>query len=671
MQSVSSAGIALGAEVRASTSARVTYRPDIDGLRAISVLAVILFHSAVPGFTGGYVGVDVFFVISGYLITQVLMASPERSVGGRLRDFYVRRCRRILPALLAMLLATAPLACWLFQPSDLAHFGTLLGATSLFAGNVVAWRSGGYFALENPFNPLAHLWSLAVEEQFYIFFPLLFLASGKARSRLQLALIASCALVSFAVCVWASYIHPIANFYLAPTRAWELLLGSLVALGLGRSLSTHPLRGVLAGAALVALLGCVIGYDGSLPYPGLHALVPCASAAVLLATGAGTRVGRVSRWLGTPALVFVGLISYSLYLWHLPILAFAGYYNIFPLEPKHLGVLLPSMFLLAAVTWRYVEAPIRGRAMLASDARFLAAAVAVTVAVASLGVLISQLADRAPRSDPVHATGNDERMDRLRSDSVACAARTPSEVANGSLCAFGPASGAAADVLVWGDSHATMLLPAYEQIASARNVRVHAAVRSSCRPLLRTPLAIDQPARRTCDDFNRSVADALEKIDPALVILNAYWLHPEGAVGAQREGATEEDTRAFEAAFDATLRAIGTRRKVCVLGDVPTLKHGMPYAYVMARRRGIDLELVALPSADADRQLGRVNGYFQELEQRRALRFVDLKKALCIGSTCALLGRDGQSLYRGDNHLTVAGAELVRSTVESCFDELD
>jgi peptidoglycan/LPS O-acetylase OafA/YrhL len=668
MQSASSTSVAVGEEVRASTSSRVTYRPDIDGLRAISVLVVILFHSGVPGFAGGYVGVDVFFVISGYLITQVLMASPERTLGDKLRDFYVRRCRRILPALLATLLATVPIAYWLFLPNDLSRFGTLLGATSVFAGNVVEWRSGGYFELENPFNPLAHLWSLAVEEQFYIFFPLLFLAIGGVRGRRQLIVIASLALASFALCVWASHSHPNANFFLAPTRAWELLLGSLVALGLGLSLSTHPLRGVVAGAAVLALLGCVVGYDGSLRYPGLYALVPTVSAAVLLATGAGARAGRVGRWLGTPALVFVGLISYSLYLWHLPVLAFAAYYNIFPLEPRHLRLLLPSIFVLAVATWRYVEAPIRGRAVLASDARFLAAAGAATLAVASVGALLWQVGDRAMSSDVAHASGI-ETMDRLRSDSIACAARTPSDVANGSLCTFGPLSGARAEVLVWGDSHATALVPAYEEIAAARNVRVHAAVRSSCPPLLRTALPSDPPSRRGCDDFNRAVVEALDKIDPALVILNAYWTHPDGAIDTPT-GRAETDSQAFAAALHATLRAIG-QRQVCVLGDVPTLKHRMPYAYVMASRRGVDPELVALPATEADRQLARVNAYFEELRQRHALRFVDLKKTLCTGSACALVNADGQSLYRGDNHLSVAGAEFVRPSVESCFDAID
>ena len=663
-QSVTSAAAVPGEEIRAGAPARVRYRPDVDGLRAISVLSVILFHAAVPGFAGGYVGVDVFFVISGYLITQVLMASPERGLGERLREFYVRRCRRILPALLAMLLVTVPVAWWLFLPGDLARFGTLLGATSVFAGNFVAWRTGGYFELQNPFNPLAHLWSLAVEEQFYIVFPLVLFASGQARSGRRLTLIAGCALASFALCVWASYTHPDASFFLAPTRAWELLLGSLVALGVGRSLSTHPLRDAVAGAALLALLACVIGYNGHLPYPGLYALVPCASAALLIAAGAGGG-SCVGRWLSTPALVFVGVISYSLYLWHLPILAFAEYYNISPLEPRHVGALLASIFVLAAATWRYLEAPIRGRNMLASDARFLASASAATLAVASMGVLFWQTGGLPAGLDVADAKLLGAQNDRLRADAVACSRRTLRDVARGSLCTFGP-SGATADVLVWGDSHAIALLPAYERIAAARNVRVHAAVLSACRPLLGN----DKLEREICNGYNEAVVDAIAKIDPALVILNAYWAYSGAQLTALREGSAAFDIQAFEAALDETLKTIGTRRKICVIGDVPTLKYRMPSAYVMARKRGIDPNSIAVSSTEAQRQLGAVDAYFEQLG-RRQLAFVDLKAPLCEGSTCALVDADGQSLYRDDNHLSVAGAEFVRSSLESCFDGID
>ena len=666
--SAASAGAVLGQEVRASVSARVRYRPDIDGLRAISVLAVILFHGAVPGFSGGYVGVDVFFVISGYLITQVLMASRERTLGGRLREFYVRRCRRILPALLVMLLLAVPVAYWLFLPADLARFGALLGGASVFAGNVVGWQTGGYFGV-HPFDPLTHLWSLAVEEQFYIVFPLVFLISGGAGSGRRLALLASCALASLALCVWASYAHPLANFFLAPTRAWELLLGSLVALGLGRSLRTHPWSGAVSGAALVALLACVIGYDGSLPYPGLYALVPCASAAILLAAGAGERVSGVGRWLGTPALVFVGLISYSLYLWHLPIFAFAAYYNIVPLEPRHLVVLFASTGVLAVVTWRFVETPIRGRSVLASDSRFLAAAGAATLAVGSLGVLLWQSDGLAARVDAADAKLVGATVERLQSNAVACARRTLGDVANASLCAFGPASGARADVLVWGDSHAIALLPDYEQIATARNVRIHAAVRSGCLPLL--PSANRVPVRPVCREFNSAVVDALNKIDPALVILNGFWRYPDGAVQEPSDGASGDNAQSFDAALGATLAAIGTRRKICVIGDVPELKYRMPGAYSMARKRGIDTGFIALQSVEADRQLGPASAYFEQLRRRRAVIFVDLAKGLCTGATCALLDAGGRSLYLDDNHLSAAGAEFLRPSVESCFDAID
>jgi hypothetical protein len=259
----------------------------------------------------------------------------------------------------------------------------------------------------------------------------------------------------------------------------------------------------------------------------------------------------------------------------------------------------------------------------------------------------------------------------LRSDAVACAARTLSDVASGSLCAFGPVSGARGDVLVWGDSHAIALLPIYEQIAMARNVRVHAAVRSACRPLLPTPVANRKALQPACSDFSTAAVGAIDKIDPALVILNAFWSYPDRAIDAARDIGDEGDAQGFEAALDATLQAIGARRKVCVLGDVPHLKYRMPYAYAMATKRGIDPGFIALPSEEADQQLSRANAYFEKLRQRRGLVFVDLKNALCTGSTCALLSPDGRSLYRDDNHLSVAGAESVRRPVESCFDAID
>jgi peptidoglycan/LPS O-acetylase OafA/YrhL len=670
MQYASGAELVMPERAKSDAAARsVPYRPEIDGLRAISVLAVILFHAKVPGFTGGFVGVDVFFVISGYLITQILMTAPERGMAAQLHTFYVRRCRRILPALIVMLLVSTAIACWLFLPADLLQFGKDLSATALFAANVLAWYSGGYFDLQTPFAPLAHLWSIAVEEQFYVLFPLFLLTNRRARRR-TLALIASAAVLSLALCVWASYDHPRANFFLTPTRAWELLLGSLVALGVGRSLSTLRMRGALAGAALVALLACVIGYDGGMRYPGLYAMVPCASAAIILLTADGLRSG-VGRWMSAPALVFTGLISYSLYLWHLPLLAFASYYSVLPLTPGREAALLGAIYLIAAASWRYVEAPVRGRILLPIDSRFLKTACGATIAIALLGAGLWASRGLVGRLDEADATFIGAPSDRLRLDAMNCSLRSLNEVAAGSLCSYGPTSPSAAEVLVWGDSHALALLPAYQQIAAARNVHVRLATRSACRPLLDASSGAEAPVgRQRCREFNRALVDALDRINPALVIMAAYWTYPD--VDVMPPEAARSGDAPFEAAFEHTLRAIrAPGRKICVIGDVPRQKHRMPYAFVAARRRGLDPASIAVSSEEADRQLHEVNGYFADLRQRDGFSFVDLKSALCAGSTCLLATPDGRSVYRDDNHLSPAGAELMRPSIEECFDAID
>ena len=645
------------------------YRPDIDGLRAISVLAVVLFHADVPGFAGGYVGVDVFFVISGYLITQVLMMPSERSLAGQLRDFYVRRCRRILPALTVMLVGTTALACWLLVPRDLARFGTDLGFTAAFLGNWAAWRSGGYFDLDAPSSPLLHLWSIAVEEQFYVAFPLVFLAVG-ARKRARLGLLAGAAVVSFGLCVWASYYEPRANFFFAPTRAWELLLGSVVALGLGRSLSTHRARGLFAGIALLAILGCVAWYDDKLRYPGIFAVVPCVSAAILLAT-ARTSTSLVSRWMSAKPLVFTGLISYSLYLWHLPVLAFAAYYNIWPLGPWLLAVLLALIYVLSGASWRLVEAPIRGRKMLRRDAPFLAAAGGATALVGLFGFMMWQSDGLPARLNEADATLVDmDNFDRLRQDAIACTGTPIAAGVTDTLCRYGKGHGATADVVVWGDSHTLALLPAYERIATARNVNIYAAWFSSCRPLLEPGVDHKKPADPpTCGDFNRGMLRAIDAIDPALVILNAYWTYPSLTIAAPPNSEPEHGAAPFQLALERTLRILAAKgRKICVVGDVPTLEYRMPYAYLMGRRRGIDTSFIALPRAEAQAQHQELDKYLAELQKRYAFTLVDPKATFCRGSACAIVTPDGKSIYRDDNHLAVAGARLLSGSLEACFD---
>jgi hypothetical protein len=411
----------------------------------------------------------------------------------------------------------------------------------------------------------------------------------------------------------------------------------------------------------------VLRYDGNTRFPGLYAAVPCASTALLLAT-AGSSSSRVGRWLSAGPLVFTGLISYSLYLWHLPVLAFAGYYLIRPLEPWHLAVLLPSIYALSAASWRYVEMPIRRRKVLGADSRFLPAAGGATLALVLLGAILY-------RSDGLPARLDEAEVqligapNRLQLDAARCITEQLSVIRAGSLCRYGPTTGAAAKVLVWGDSHAIALMPAYEHIAQARGVSVHMAVRSACRPLLDSASETEMPAhRRACGDFNHAVIGAIDELDPDLVILNAFWTIPDLSMVATAGAELADDRPSFEQAVERTLRATGDGRKVCVVGGVPTLRYVMPYAYIMARKRGIDPDFIALRSSDAAVQHRDLDRYFTNLSERHGFTFVDPKATLCAGATCELVTPDGRAVYRDNNHLSVVGADLMIPALDACFD---
>ena len=332
------------------------YRPEIDGLRAVAVVPVILFHAGFGVVSGGYVGVDVFFVISGYLITTIIVTELAE---GRfsIRRFYERRARRILPALFLVMLCCVPFAWMWMLPSQFQDFSKALVAVSFFVSNVLFWRQSGYFAPAAEENPLLHTWSLAVEEQFYIVFPLLMLAAWRFGRNPVFVLIAGLSLLSLLLAEWGWRNTPDANFYLIPTRAWELGVGALCALVLHRR--RPGTNSLLAGFGLGLIAMSVLLYDASTPFPSLYALAPVGGTAlVILYGGAGTLPARL---LSGRLMVGLGLISYSAYLWHQPLFAFArlrspGY------PPETVMALLALATLgLAWLSWRYVEQPFRRR----------------------------------------------------------------------------------------------------------------------------------------------------------------------------------------------------------------------------------------------------------------------------------------------------------------------
>lgn len=334
------------------------YRAEIDGLRAVAVIPVILFHAGFSLFSGGFVGVDVFFVISGYLITSIIVGELEKEKFSIVK-FYERRARRILPALFLVMAVCVPFAWMLLTPADLDYFSRSLIAVALFSSNILFWQESGYFDTAAELKPLLHTWSLAVEEQYYLLFPLFLLLVwrfGKKHVGWALVFIF---FVSLGLAQWASINYPEAAFFLLPTRAWEIMLGAFAALILadperfkGKSYSDP-----LALLGLFCILASIFIYDETIPFPGLYALLPTVGAfLVILFAGPGTRVARI---LSFRKIVLVGLMSYSIYLWHQPVIVFYKYARLYEISLSERLLLLVPIFILSYVSWRYVEGPLR------------------------------------------------------------------------------------------------------------------------------------------------------------------------------------------------------------------------------------------------------------------------------------------------------------------------
>lgn len=334
------------------------YRAEIDGLRALAVVPVILFHAGFHAFSGGFIGVDVFFVISGYLITSIIINDLAKGQFS-LVDFYVRRAKRILPALFLVMLVCLPFAAFIFLPIAMKDFAQSLVATSVFSSNFLFFTESGYFEPNAELKPLLHTWSLAVEEQYYIIFPLLLILAWRFGRRWILGLLTVIFLFSLAAAEWGTVSSPAAAFYLLPMRAWELLIGAFAAFYLQDRAARLPHAVHQAGSVmgLALIFYAIAAFDEATPFPGVQALIPTlGTTLIILFAMPGTWVNRL---LSVRALVFLGLMSYCAYLWHQPLFAFSRYSS--PEEPSAVIMLLLcfATLPLAYLSWRFVERPFR------------------------------------------------------------------------------------------------------------------------------------------------------------------------------------------------------------------------------------------------------------------------------------------------------------------------
>ena len=642
------------------SAAAAAYRPEIDGLRAVAVLSVIAFHAGIEHMAGGFVGVDVFFVISGYLISRIIFDELDRGTF-TIAGFYERRARRILPALLLVVLVTLPLA-WLWMlPAQFSAFADSLVAVALFASNILFWSESGYFAPAAELKPLLHTWSLAVEEQFYLLFPLLLIACRGARRVWLPRIVMLIFVASLAVAELGRSTASNAVFYLTPARVWELMLGVLIVLGadLPARVGDRTADG-LAAIGLAAIAIAVFIFDAASGVPGLAGLIPTGGAALVIAFARPG--GAVARLLSHRAVVFLGLLSYSAYLWHQPLFALARLRLGPEAEGAVLAVLAVASIVLAWLSWRFVERPFRDRRRFSRRA-VLRGAATVSVLLAGLGIGLASVPEATLAKAAELDQARLERLERSALEHCRPAGEVPRPLA---ACGIGAPDGPSRIVVV-GDSQARSIQAGLHAVLETMGV---AGIYFGAGSTLPLPSALQYD-----DGFETAAAVAYENVferieaeRPSVVLLQARWdllyevdRSPTDARRTPRYTALSTDDplnretsrSALRTALTADVaRLASAGGTVFLLSAIPTLPHGVRRCYLDRACSEIDAAPLRRRNEGADAMLADVAAAHPNVFH------VELLGLLCPEDAC-LIETGDRMLYRDPAHLTVEGAEWL------------
>ena len=590
------------------------YRADIDGLRAVAVIAVVLYHAFPNLVPGGFVGVDTFFVISGYLITGIIIEGLDSPAGFSFVDFYARRVRRIFPALILVLAAT--LAVKILLPSELASLAKNAIASAFFGANFMLLSEAGYFDIAAHLKPLLHLWSLGIEEQFYLVWPLaLWLTTRRWRGTVIGAVIVA----SFALNVALVRSHPQATFYLPLTRAWELMAGALLV---GVTIKSDRLREILGALGVICGI-TFFKYTDRTIFPGWAALVPVVGAGLMI-LGQGSFFSRII--LSHPLAAALGRISYPLYLWHSPLLVFLRTYLFRPLTTGESLLAILAATALAWLTYQFIELPIRSGRMGGSKTALAGMAVVAIAAVVALWVPPRLPKDIAALVD-VHTGTPEWQIGRCMLN------EGDKDFAPDCIEHKRPL------VALLGDSTAGALMPGLRHLQSRAQFGIAQLTASSCQPLL------DATARGMTDACfvrNREIFGLLAQTPPDVVLLHALWI-----------ATADELHPTIEA-----LRSLGVKH-IIVLGQVPVWSDGLPGAIDVYYRRTGSL----LPERTS-LFVNEENEYMKAVSEAVGVEYISARKVFCDASGC--LNRIGNELLVSDGlHLTPSGSKYLFDRIAS------
>jgi peptidoglycan/LPS O-acetylase OafA/YrhL len=655
---------------------RLAFRADVEGLRGVAILLVVLFHAGVPGLSGGFVGVDVFFVLSGFLITGLLASELARTGTVSLAAFYARRFRRLLPAAAVTLVGTLAVVALVEPPLQVASAAESARAAAAFASNLFfAAGSTDYFGAAVETNPLLHTWSLSVEEQFYFACPAFVLVaagSGLHARRLAVALVVVAA-ASLALCWWYALADRPVAFYGTHTRAWEFAAGALVALAprLATRIDAAPRRLPAAltvapgwlGLALVG--GAVVGFSGRTAFPGLAALVPVVGTALVLGASTAPRAA-VARALAAAPLQWVGRHSYAWYLWHWPALV-VGAGVLGPLTTGTRLALVAGALALAVVTRALVEEPCRrARALSGRPRAVVALGAAFTLALVGGASLLLRSATREAER-PEQRAFTDAVRDLPRPNRDNCGPAMLDSVPR--ACAYGAPNGTpggGATVVLFGDSHAAHWFPALEPTARARGWTLVVLTKSACPSVdvsLREPLL--GRAFVECDGWRRAALDSIRRRGPALVVISNSSEVVRGAPWeASRASVAPAEWERGTARTLAALRAAGAA--AVVIQDTPNAGENVPQCLRRAAWRGRDAAV-----CDFARD-GAIHAAASDAARRAVAaspdaRLVDLTAAICPSARCAARAGDVVG-YRDAHHLTARASARLATALAAALD---
>ena len=667
---------------RDSRSDRTVYRADIDGLRAIAVLSVVFFHVQLPFVTGGFIGVDIFFVISGFLITRIISTEIDNH-HFRLLNFYERRIRRIIPALFVMLAATSIVSFMVLVPNYYTEFAESTAAAALSVANVFFYRRSGYFEFGHEVLPLLHTWSLGVEEQFYIIFPGIFILGRKIAKLSWSWIILPLFFCSILLGIVSTYfglrslargvvVESVSNgaFYLPMSRSWEFLIGSALATNLFPEPKYNFPCEIVSWLGFALIMVAAVFFDEQIKYPGFWAIVPTVGTALLIYANAfrDTTIGRALR---KSPLVGLGLISYSLYLWHWPIIVFTRLF--FGDELSLLWYLYVSaaIIFVSWLSWKYVELPLRSNKHTFTRIRLFVGTGLMTIGFVACALIASRTGGLPMRFTPMAlAIADGAGTFPLRD----CDSKSASEVRRGDVCTIG-APGSPITFALIGDSFANALSPAVETTAMRLGRRGLALTRGGCYPLLGIVTGTDVG----CKDF---LAAAVQKIreTPSIekIILVARWT---AAVEGSRFGAIKlnrlfitdststgqsysENRSVFRRGLGRTMESL-VGHDVIVLAFIPEQDANVPQAAVLRILMG-QREDYSTPRSIVDNRQKNTRKILSEMSAQYGFTLLDAMQALCDSQTCHGV-EDDVSLYSDDNHLSRAGALKVAPIILKSF----